>query len=158
MHLIKCIRNNWITEKCKTLTYWVYENGAKKSKTARWFCNEELFYLESKNNLPKMSKLNEVSVFPKPIERQKVSSVLNVFSDNTITALMTHPQIVERVDKSDFVETAGFLKIVLNWWRIMNVKEAGGTGETGQRKEIVDTDDPKLDTILSFVGNVLGHD
>ena len=44
-----------------------------KAKTAKWSHLETLLELE-KGNLLKLSKLDEVSVYPKPIERQKVST------------------------------------------------------------------------------------
>ena len=89
VHLIKSIRNNWITEKTKELIFYD-ESG--KPKTAKWSHLETLLEVE-KGNLLKLSKLDEVSVYPKPIERQKVSTCLKVFSDETITGLLTHPGI-----------------------------------------------------------------
>ena len=44
----------------------------------------------------KMSKLNETAVYPKPIERQCVSTCLNVFCDETVVALKTHPELLDK--------------------------------------------------------------
>ena len=84
VHLLKSIRNNWITEKTKELVF--PDNG--EMKTAKW---EDIvtLYKAEESNIVKMAKLTEVSVFPKPIERQKVSICLKVFSENTIAALKT---------------------------------------------------------------------
>ena len=47
-----------------------------------------LYRMESKQ-VVKRSKLTEVAVDPKPIERQKVSTVFKAFSDETVSALRT---------------------------------------------------------------------
>ena len=71
VHLLKNIRNNWLTEKMGELAF--YERGMKKM--ARWSHLVELYKLEAEG-LVKMSKLTEVSVYPKPIERQSVATCL----------------------------------------------------------------------------------
>ena len=82
VHLLKNIRNNWITEKSQELVY--FDDG--KQKVARWDDLKTLHVIES-NNLVKMSKLSDVSVYPKPIERQRVSTCLRVFCNSTVSAL-----------------------------------------------------------------------
>ena len=81
VHIIKCIRNNKLTEKCGEIRF--FEDN--KEYVAKWGHLIKLFDLE-KNQLVKMSKLTEVSVNPKPIERQKVNVCLQVFSDETLNA------------------------------------------------------------------------
>ena len=71
--------------------------------------------LES-DRLVKLSRLTEVSVTTKPIERQRVSTVLQVFHKKTITALKEHSEI-DNVDG-----TINFLEIILEFWNIVNVK------------------------------------
>ena len=71
VHLLKNIRNNWLTEKMEELAF--YERGMKK--VASWSHLVELYKLEAEG-LVKMSKLTEVSVYPKPIERQSVATCL----------------------------------------------------------------------------------
>ena len=61
----KNIRNNWLMEQMGELAF--YERGMKK--VARWSHLVELYKLEEEG-LVKTSKLTEVSVYPKPIERQ----------------------------------------------------------------------------------------
>ena len=93
VHLLKCVRNNWLTEENGELQYeW---NGEKM--IAKWNILRHLYHLESTNPLVKLSKLSEKSVFPKPIERQNVNLCLNVFSYETIAALETHPMIDQKV-------------------------------------------------------------
>ena len=63
----------------------------------------ELYEEESKVRLNDsgtrgFSLLNGVAVRPKPIERQKVSTCLKVFCDETYTALRSHPSLSNRDD------------------------------------------------------------
>ena len=65
VHIIKTIRNNWIIEKSQELEF----SDGGVLQTARWSDIINVFKSEQ-NKLVKPSKLTEVSVFPKPIERQ----------------------------------------------------------------------------------------
>ena len=112
VHLLKNIRNNWITEATQELVFT--RDG--KEYTARWADLIKLQKLES-SNLTKMSKLSEVSVTPKPIERQRVSTVLEVFNEKTIAALKEHSKMGEDVEG-----TIAFLQMILDFWKIVNVK------------------------------------
>ena len=67
-----------------------------------------LSHLESEER-GKMSELTEVSVSPKPIERQKVSFVLQVFNEKTISALKNHSGI------KGAEGTITFLEIILQF-------------------------------------------
>ena len=66
----------------------------------------------------KMSKLNETAVYPMPIERQRVSTWLNVFCDETVVALKTHPELLDKNNSG----TNDFIKIFVNFWEIVNVR------------------------------------
>ena len=79
VHLLKNIRNNWLTEATGELTFY-HESTAR---TAKWGHLVQLFKLEA-DSLVKMSDLDEVSVLPKPIERQRVSTCLKVFSEKKL--------------------------------------------------------------------------
>ena len=67
-------------------------------------------------HLVKLSKLTNVSVLPRPIERQKVSTCLKIFCDETITDLKTHTCVKEADD------TIRFLEIFVKFWKIVNVR------------------------------------
>ena len=92
-----------------------------------------------------MSKLTDISVRPKPIEIQRVSHALCVFNEKTIAALRTHPELKNRIDHHEFLDTAKFIEIVLSWWNIMNNSEKG--------KAIKSMDDPQIEEIKKF-GNM----
>ena len=73
-------------------------------------------YNLEKDHTVKLSKLSDVAIFPKPVERQKVSICLQVFCDEIITALKTHPGVVNGDD------AISFLNKFVKFWKIMNVK------------------------------------
>ena len=75
--------------------------------------------LES-DKLVKLSDLNDISIAPKPVERQRVATCLRVFSEKTYNALLTHPEMNENIE-----DTAIFLNKVIIWWKILNVKARG---------------------------------
>ena len=80
---MKCIRNNWLTDKCGELEY----EFDGKVQIARWSDLKMLYKVEC-NSLIKLSKLTEVSISPKPIERQKVCIIF--FFNVKMTILSFH--------------------------------------------------------------------
>ena len=60
-----------------------------------------------------------MAVRPKPIERQNVSTCLKVFSEQTYTAIMSHPSFQNR---DDFKETGEFIRSVKDMWSILNIR------------------------------------
>ena len=120
MHLIKSIRPNWLTEKNGEL---VFKDNDGSDKTAKWNHLIELYEEESKVRLNEsrtcgLSLHNGVAVRPKPIKREKVSTCLKVFCDETYTALRSHPSLINR---DDVEETAEFIRSVTAMWKILNV-------------------------------------
>ena len=63
-----------------------------------------------------MSKLMEVSVYSKRIERQKVITCLQVFCDEILSALKSHPDLHENEG------TVIFISKVVEFWKICNVR------------------------------------
>ena len=76
---------------------------------AKWSDLKTLWQAES-NSSVKLSKLTEVAALPKPIERQSVQTCLQVFCDDTIAALETHPVI----DNTVVSGTTNFIKLVVS--------------------------------------------
>ena len=94
VHLLKNICNLWLTEKILTS-----DNGVKR--VAKCVHLKQLYHFESER-LDKLSDLNEISITPKPIKIQWVSTCLEVFSENkTYNALFTQSGI--STDKNDTV-------------------------------------------------------
>lgn len=146
VHLLKNIRNNWLTEATGELTFTDTASG--QQKTAKWQHLVDLFKLE-KGELVKMSDLEEVAVWPKPIERQRVSTCLKVFSEKTQQALLNHPRLVESLEVKD---TARFIELVLTWWKIVNVRATSMDIRLRDplRASISDPGDDRLQTLLNF--------
>ena len=116
VHLLKCIRNNWLTEKNGELKYSL--NG--KEMIAKWSDLVLLYELE-KNSLVTLSRLNHTAVHPKPVERQRVPTCLRVFCEETIAAFESH----EGIDKKAVEGTVTFLKMCVEFWKIVNVHQVG---------------------------------
>ena len=108
----------------------------------------KLYQLES-GSLVKLSKLNEVAIAPKPVERQSVASCLRVFSDETVAGLLNHPGMKDEVGVDS---TTLFIKKVIIFWKIVNVKSLGEYARLNDplRATISDPNDPRLDTLLEF--------
>ena len=150
VHLLKNIRNLWLTEKHGQLEY----NHGGDVKVAKWQDLCHLYEEESKSSkLLKMSSLTEVSVFPKPIERQRVSTCLCVFSERTVAAL----ELFGKKHETDVTGTVLFISLVLKWWTILNVKRKGLDTRKNQSLQAVicDPEDSRLDFLLRIRQDVL---
>ena len=78
VHLLKCIRNNWVSEKCQKLTI---DNNTGS------FSDVKALYEAEKNSILKSAPLTVASVYPSTLQLQNVKLVLNVFNDRVIGAL-----------------------------------------------------------------------
>ena len=107
VHLLKNIGNLWLTGRMASLEQ---QNGPFL---------KQLYELEC-GIMVKMSSLNEIAIAPKPVERQRVSTRLNVFNDKTYHALLNHSGVGDGKE-----ETALFLSKVITWWKICNVQGKG---------------------------------
>ena len=70
VHVVKCIRNNWLTEKCKQK--YEFKGTVQTAKKNL----PQLLHDAEEDEIVKLSKLDHVAVFLKPIERQKESTCL----------------------------------------------------------------------------------
>ena len=77
-HLLKNICNLWLTEKTELI---FDDNGVRQ--VAKWPHLKQLYLFKSEKQ-NKLSDLNEISIAPKPIERQRVSTCFRVFSEKKI--------------------------------------------------------------------------
>ena len=86
---------------------------------------------------------------PKPIERQKVITCLKVFCERTHIALLNHPGMGQ---VSGIEDTAIFIKKVLDWWKIVNVKGLGaGVRHNNELEDVIrDPSDTRLDYLKKF--------
>ena len=149
VHLIKCIRNNWLTEPDSELTF----KKDDKSYTAKWddlinlFEHEEI-ERKAASGIRGLSKLTEVAIKPKPIERQKVDTCLRIFSEETLHALKTHP----KVDQKEVKGTTMFIDEVLKMSKILNVrsKDKAVRRNNPLEEEMSSPDDSRLEYLLDI--------
>ena len=113
-HILKNIRNNWLTEPTRSLAYPVV--GCAEKKIACWGNIEELFNHEQAQFF-KLSKLTKCAVHPTNIQKQNVPFTLQVFCDETKSALKTSTHT------SDYwKDTASFIELVVQLWKLWNTK------------------------------------
>ena len=109
VHLIKTIRNLWLTEKTGELKF----QHEYKFLVANWYHLRNLFQSEVCAVL-KMSKISETAVYPNPNDRQREVLVSNFFCDDKATAL----ELYGRQLYIDVIGTVIFIRKVLKWWTI----------------------------------------
>jgi hypothetical protein len=107
VHLLKCIRNNWITEKCQMISL------DKQSKAS--FADVKQLYEAEKDSILKTTPLTQSAVNPSKLQLQNVQHVLRVFNDKVVAALKLQ----------GCHETATFIQTILNWWNTVNVSGKG---------------------------------
>ena len=107
VHLLKCLRNNWISEKEKKLSF--------DGQTVGSFADVEDVYEAEKESVLKTTTLTSSSVYPTRLQLQNVSHVLRVINDRTVAALRLRGKH----------QTADFIQQVLTWWKMVNVKTIG---------------------------------
>ena len=108
-HLMKNIRNNWITESRKELSFRSPES--EREVLGEWNDVVDLYSAEC-DNVIKMTPLTLSSCFPSSIQQQNLPLVLKVFSEKVIAALILKGK----------VDTAVFIGSILRMWKILNVK------------------------------------
>jgi len=147
VHIVKNIRNNWVTELSGEIKY----SFDGKTRLANWHHLISLYKAESLSygGCLHLSKLNESAVMPKHTEKQSVPRCLRVFCDETATALVTHPSTK---DIKGVTDTSFFIKLVVKFWKIVNVKRKGNDIRNNDilKSVIRSADDPRLDFLISF--------
>ena len=137
VHLLKNIRNNWLTEKTQILNF--VNPSTNKEVSAKW--KDLIKIYESQEGSPQ-TKLNFQTLYPNNFEKQKVSLACNVFHEKTTTAL--------RMQNMD--GTADFIENVTRMWHIINIRSTS-TGirlRDEDRQPISKPNDRRLDFILKM--------
>lgn len=117
VHLLKCIRNNWLNSKHQQILTYPDFNNYDVVRMARFEAIQKLHELEHDKLLKFGYSLNVKSLFPSNIEKQNVKLVLKVFNSFVIEGLK---QFGSNITGSE--DTAEFIAIILRWWNIVNVK------------------------------------
>ena len=109
VHILKILRNNWITERTWELSF--KENGVEYLACWR---DIQALYEEDKKMPLRLTKLTHTSVFPKPLQRHSVPLVCQVFHEKTIAAFKALKGTI------DYHEGAiKFLTLITNWFRMI---------------------------------------
>ena len=121
VHLFKSVRNNWYTERTKEISYYCPNDN--DFKVAKWDILTQLYNLDKDLLVNVGHTLNLTAISPKPIERQNVNTMLRVFSDKTVAALLNHKGLQESVsNQNDIQNTADFIQTLVDVWTICNVR------------------------------------
>ncbi|KAH8018464.1 hypothetical protein HPB51_007018 [Rhipicephalus microplus] len=157
VHLFKCIRNNWLNQKnagtCFFYPRFELSNNEVHPEckmTASFKHLRDLHKEESPLLLKSGYGLTSKALNPSSFERQDVKLVLQVFNPHVAEALAA------RKGHTDFqhaTATAEFIKIILRWWSIVNVKTPSkGFHHRNVYEEPMSnhTDDPKASFLSAF--------
>nr|CAH7764584.1 unnamed protein product [Callosobruchus chinensis] len=149
VHLLKCIRNNWINLKSQQkLIYPDFDGNSKTSNIADFAALKKLHEIESAKLLKFGYGLTLKALHPTNLERQNVKLALKVFNCFVAEGLL---QFQNEISHS--VETSNFINIVLRWWKIVNVKTPlkGRRLKDPYQEPVVNKNDFKL----IFLGKML---
>ena len=81
---MKNVRNNWVTEKAKTLEFRDRDTG--RVVLAKW-SDIVRIYQEDEINIVKSTKLNYRSLYTNKFEKQKAHLVFNISNEKTVARL-----------------------------------------------------------------------
>ena len=87
-----------------------------KSYLACW-SDIRALYDDDRQSTIRMTKLTHTSIYPKPLQRQSVPLVSQVFNDKTVAAL-----IASKTKLKISEGTIVFVRMISNWFKMMNVK------------------------------------
>lgn len=141
VHLFKSVRNNWFTEKNKTLKMEI--DGIVL--IGNW--NDIIrLYEKEKSSSVRRTSLSHAAVYPGPVDRQKTGLMTQVFDEKTVAAL--------RMDGS--TSTADFLELFVRCWKIVNIKDTSAHYKLRDqdRKPFYAVDDDRLTFLRSVAKSV----
>lgn len=156
VHILKCIRNNWLNQKNDQLCFYFPELNENSDQPPRMVAASfatirEAYKLEYDQLLRYGYTLSRKALYPSSLERQNVKLVLQIFNDFLPQALRSLSE------KHTFLfpeETASFIDIVVKWWKIVNVKapyKGKRLKDLFQEPVFPSEDDPKV----SFLYKIL---
>ena len=127
MHIFKCIRNNWLSQKSedKCFKFPSFQCGNISTSQnsdgvlASFSSLKELHHVETESLVKYAYRLSAKALQPSNLERQNVRLVLQIFTDYVSHALQ---ELGSKFAIPHLHDTAAFIKIVTMWWNIVNVK------------------------------------
>lgn len=156
VHILKCIRNNWINQKNDQICFYFPEiqgdtPESERMQTASFATIRDLHSKECDQLLKYGYGLSRKALYPSSLERQDVKLALQIFNDYLPEALRA---LGAKHNLFSFEATATFVEIILKWWKIVNVK----TPWKGERlrdhfqQPVLSIDnDPKIDFLHMFL-------
>ncbi|KAH7953124.1 hypothetical protein HPB49_004983 [Dermacentor silvarum] len=156
VHILKCIRNNWINQKNDQICFCFPEiqgdtPESERMQTASFAKIRDLHSKECDQLLKYGYGLSRKALYPSSLERQDVKLALQIFNDYLPEALRA---LGAKHNLFSFDATATFVEIILKWWKIVNVK----TPWKGERltdhfqQPVLSIDnDPKIDVLHMFL-------
>ncbi|XP_035212330.1 uncharacterized protein LOC118186362 [Stegodyphus dumicola] len=124
VHLLKCIRNNWLNQAETNQTFNIpsFDDTDNKLYCASLLHLKKLYNIEQQHSIKIAPALSKKVLYPTSLERQNVSTAVKLFDEKTVAAL--HVELKE--NKTGYGETVRgtkyFIEIILKWWSIVNVK------------------------------------
>ncbi|GBN94037.1 hypothetical protein AVEN_128683-1 [Araneus ventricosus] len=125
-HLFKCIRNNWLNQKNDGRCFFYPKFDSVHAvqdiadfKAARFTTITELYNLESDKIVKYGFRLNLKALAPSSMERKNVKLVLCIFNEHATEA---RAELGEKNKLLYSKDTSDFLKIIIRWQQIVNVK------------------------------------
>lgn len=123
VHLLKCVRNNWLNQKNPgTCIFFPEFPGTSSLVQVNGASFKDLrdLHASEQHSVSKFGYgLSYKALHPSNIERQNVKLVLKVFSSFVVEALKIRGN---ELSLNYAAGTAQFIDLILKWWRIVNVK------------------------------------
>ncbi|KAH7954123.1 hypothetical protein HPB49_015715 [Dermacentor silvarum] len=126
VHLLKCIRYNWLRQRNDQhcFSFPDFHEGMAQQRlmlSASFDPLRDVYDIELGQLLRHAYTLSRNGLFPSDLEKQNVKLALQVFTDTVSPTL----RVITVKHTLNHVEgTASFLKIVVKWWKIVNVRTA----------------------------------
>ena len=149
VHLLKCIRNNWINDAEKTFRFPNFcDNDVIMNASFSDLIT--IYHMEKDSTLKEGYQLTWKSLFPNSIERQNVKLALKIFDRTTVAALEVLGPQTDKME--NWKGTAMFVKTILKFWNIVNVKNTtkGLHKLLDDAKVIDNVDDDRIDWLNKF--------
>lgn len=153
LHLLKCICGDWLGQKDEKLCFNFPEFEAKATEERPMLSAS---FTAVKDTCEYVSKyidtLTKNALCSSYAQQQSVQLALQVFHQSLVCALQSSPAASHGLQFR--VETAGFIKIIVKWWKIVSVKSPyNGNGPRDQFQEALfpSAEDPKVDFLYNFL-------
>ena len=151
VHILKCIRNNWINLKNHNKTFTFPDFSGLDTMLRASFGDLECIHdLEVSKVLKEAPQLSWKALHPHSLERQNVKLALKIFADTNAAALKCYGPTMEKL--KNWEGTSSFISVICKWWNIVNVHHPykGRNTRNADAEPIRTSDDSRLDFLLDM--------